>query len=60
MIDVSTVFTDASIVSSNASIDNMLERPNGDCNSRELKNYERRYHDFRSGKKKEEYQIRHM
>lgn len=43
---------DASLVDADASIDSMREREDSDPQAKALKQYERRYHDFREGKKK--------
>lgn len=51
---------DASLVEANASINSMIERSNSDPKSRALRNYEQRYHDFKAGKKKENYQTKLM
>jgi len=45
------LFTDASLIDANASIDSMIERPERDPDAKALKNYQQRYHDFREGKK---------
>ena len=45
------LFTDASLIDANASIDSMEERSDGDPNAKALKNYQQRYHDFREGEK---------
>jgi len=46
------VIVDASLVEADASLESMVERAEGDYKARELKPHERRYHDFRTGKKK--------
>ncbi|WP_197407934.1 transposase [Rickettsia rhipicephali] len=47
-----TIISDASLVESNASMNSLiLRKDQGDSQKRELKKYERRYHDFREGKK---------
>lgn len=45
------LISDASLIDANASIDSMVERPDGDPDAKALKNYQQRYHDFREGKK---------
>jgi len=40
------VIADASIVEADASLESMVKRGDGDAKARELKPYERRYHDF--------------
>ncbi|MFI0414251.1 MAG: IS1182 family transposase [Candidatus Thiodiazotropha sp.] len=45
------LISDASLIDANASIDSMVERPDGDLDAKLLKNYQQRYHDFREGKK---------
>ena len=45
------LITDASLIDADASLDSMLERPEGDPDAKALKNYQQRYHDFREGKK---------
>lgn len=51
LIKAKRVIADASLVEANASFDSLVERDNADPNARELKQYERRYHDFRRGKR---------
>jgi IS5 family transposase len=46
------VIVDASIFAADASMDSLVEREDGDPDARELKEYEKRYHDFKTGKKK--------
>lgn len=46
------VIVDATLVEADASLDSMVGRKDGDPEARELKNYEKRYHDFREGDKK--------
>lgn len=46
------ILVDASIFQADAGIDSMEEREDSDPDSRELKQYEKRYHDFKTGKKK--------
>ena len=43
---------DASIVAADASMDSLVGREDGDPQARELKPYQERYHDFKTGKKK--------
>ena len=45
------VVVDASVVEADASLDSMMEREDADPQARELKTYEKRYHDFKTGKK---------
>ncbi len=45
------LISDASLIDANASIDSMVERPDGDPDATALKNYQQRYNDFREGKK---------
>jgi transposase len=45
------LFTDASLIDANASIDSLEERSDGDPNAKALKKYQQRYHDFREGQK---------
>jgi len=45
------LIADASLIDANASIESMMERPDGDPDAKALKNYQQRYHDFREGKK---------
>ncbi len=46
------IVADASLVKADAAVDSMVERDDADPNSRALKNYERRYHDFKTGKRR--------
>ncbi|MEW8386917.1 MAG: transposase, partial [Candidatus Thiodiazotropha sp.] len=52
------LISDASLIDANASIDSMVERPDGDPDAKALKNYQQRYHDFREGKNSVVSQIR--
>lgn len=45
------ILVDASLVEADASMDSLVEREDGDPNARELKSYERRYHDYKKGKR---------
>ncbi len=45
------IVADATLVQADASVDSLVEREDADPNARALKNYERRYHDFRAGKR---------
>ncbi len=52
IIKGATIISDTSLVESNASMNrSILRKDRGDTHKRELKIYERRYHDFREGKK---------
>jgi len=46
------VMADASLVEADASMNSLQQRAEGDPEARALRNYERRYHDFREGDKK--------
>jgi len=46
------IIADATLIEADASLDSMVKREEGDPDFRELKNHERRYHDFKTGKKK--------
>jgi transposase len=46
-----SMISDASLVEANASINSLSKREKSDPKARELKAYQRRYHDFREGKK---------
>jgi transposase len=46
------IIADATLIEADASLDSMVKREEGDPDFRELKNYEKRYHDFKTGKKK--------
>ena len=48
-----TLYTDATLVSANATTSNLARRDDAAPNARALKNDEQRYHDFKTGKKKE-------
>jgi transposase len=52
LIGGKTFYSDATIISANASINSMIDRKDTDPNLRILKTYEKRYHDFNVGKKK--------
>jgi transposase len=45
------IVADASLVEAHAAIDSMVQRDDAEPNARALKNYERRYHDFKTGKR---------
>ena len=46
------VMADASLVEADASINGLQEREEADLHARALRNYEKRYHDFREGNKR--------
>jgi transposase len=46
------IVADASLVEADAAIDSMVQRDDADPDARALKNYERRYHDFKTGKRR--------
>ena len=46
------ILTDASLVEADAAVDSMIERDDADPDARALKHYERRYHDFKTGKRR--------
>lgn len=46
-----TIIADATLIAGDASIDSMVERSDADPEARALKTYEKRYHDFKTGKK---------
>jgi len=46
------MIADAPLIEADASLDSMVEREEPDPDYRELRNYERRYHDFTTGNKK--------
>jgi transposase len=46
------IIADATLVEADAALDSLKERGDGDPKARALKQYERRYHDFREGKKR--------
>jgi len=52
LIKGQNVMVDASLVEADASINSLQERKEGDPKARALRNYEKRYHDFREGDKK--------
>lgn len=55
------MIADATLIEADASLDSMVERKEKDPDYRELRNYERRYHDFKTGKKKRgKYRIKLM
>ncbi len=43
---------DASLVEADTAVDSLVERDDADPDARALKNYERRYHDFKMGKRR--------
>ncbi|MDH3691999.1 MAG: transposase [Gammaproteobacteria bacterium] len=45
------IVADASLVEADAAVDSLVERDDADPNARALKDYERRYHDFKIGKR---------
>lgn len=51
MIKGKQLITDASLIDADASIDSMRERDDSDPDAQALKKYQKRYHDFREGKK---------
>ena len=52
------IVADASLVEADAAIDSMVQRDDADPDARALKNYERRYHDFKTGKRVASWPIR--
>ena len=42
------IIADATLIEADASLDSMVKREEGDVGFRELKTYERRYHDFKT------------
>ena len=45
------IVADASVIEADAAMDSIVERDDADPDARALKNCERRYHDFKSGKR---------
>lgn len=45
------MISDASLIEANAGMDSLIKREDNDPNTKVLKTYDRRYHDFREGKK---------
>jgi transposase len=55
IINGKRMMSDASLVEANASMGSLIKREDGDPNAKELKKYERRYHDFNEGKKERKF-----
>jgi len=49
------IVADASLVEADAAVDSLVARDDADPDARALKNYERRYHDFKTGKRRRKY-----
>jgi len=49
------IVVDASLVEADAAIDSLVDRDDADPDARLLKQYQRRYHDFREGKRRRKY-----
>ena len=49
------IVADASLVEADAAVGSLVERDDADKNARALKDYERRYHDFKTGERRRKY-----
>lgn len=49
------IVVDATLIQANVSLDSLVERTDGDPKAKVLKQYDKRYHDFKHGKRKRRY-----